>query len=142
MRYIEIKDWQKQPSIARIVRATFPDYKRKTVYLQPDTSVTLMDLNWSGGSRSQYRTCTIDGNPIGSADKYSAFAPWNNPAEGMTLPIPSGMVAVRGGHFCGKVSLLTLHINPENMPLYLPKPVVALSPADIEARQADIPRAV
>jgi hypothetical protein len=119
MNAIEIKGWQKDAGIAAIVRATFPAYKRKKVMVRASETVSIQDLNWSGGTRSQYRACTFDGRSLGSLDKYSALAPWDNPAEGQTLPVPAGAVVVRGGHFCGKESLLTIHVNPADMPKYL-----------------------
>jgi hypothetical protein len=116
---IEITAWQKDPSIAAVVRATFPTYRRKKVYIKASETVSLQDLNWSGGTRSEYHACTIDGTPTGSSDKYSAYHPFDNPAEGKEIPIPTGIVVVRGGFFCGKQSALTLHVNPADMPKYL-----------------------
>lgn len=115
MNHHEVTGWQKDASIAAIVRATFPEYKRKKVYVYSRDSVTLTDLNWSGGTRSEYRTCTLAGEAIGSTEKYAQLAPWNNFAEGKTIPIPPGFVVVRGGHFLGKPSILSLYINPSNL---------------------------
>jgi hypothetical protein len=50
------------------------------------------------------------------------MAPWENVAEGKTLPVPQGYVVVRGGHVCGKASILTITVNPADMPRLLPKP--------------------
>ena len=120
MQRIEIANWQRDQGISAIVKATFPSYRRKKVYVCASETVQVYDLNWSGGTRSQYRACTLDGRELGALDKYSACAPWNNPAEGQTLPVPVGAVVVRGGHFCGKESLLCLTVNPADMPKYLP----------------------
>jgi hypothetical protein len=119
---IVITAWQKEPSIAAIVRATFPSYRRKKVYIKASETVSLQDLNWSGGTRSEYRACTINGQWTGSTANYHVCPPWANPAEGQEIPIPPGMIVVRGGHFCGKESALTLHVNPADMPKYLPNP--------------------
>jgi hypothetical protein len=121
MNRIEIANWKKDPSVAAIVAATFPDYRRKTVTIRAAENVTLYDLNWSGGTRAEYRACTLDGKAAGNTDRYNHVAPWQNAAEGASVPIPSGMVVVRGGHFCGKPSLLTIHVNPADMPKYLAK---------------------
>jgi hypothetical protein len=118
---IEVPAWQKDASIARIVKATFPSYKRKKVMVRAAKSVELQDLNWSGGTRSEYRACTIDGRELGDSAKFNAMAPWDrrNP-EGQSVPIPAGAVMVRGGYFCGKESLLCIYVNPADMPKYLP----------------------
>jgi hypothetical protein len=112
----------KPADVKAIVNATFPDYRRKKVWVYAAETVTLYDLNWSGGARAEYRTCTLNGQPAGSAAKYNAMAPWDNVAEGKTLPVPQGFVVVRGGHFCGKASILSITVNPADMPRLLPKP--------------------
>lgn len=116
---IYVDKWRRDESIRAIVEATFPDYRRTKVCIQPSESVTLHDLNWSGGTRSEYRACTLSGEPLGSSEKYSALAPWSNPAEGAELPVPPGAVVARGGHFCGRPSMLTIHVHPSDMPRYL-----------------------
>lgn len=121
---IEITNWQKEPSIAAIVRTTFPEYRRKKVYIRASENVTLHDLNWSGGTRAEYRACTVNGEWAGSTSRYHACPPWANPAEGSVIPIPPGMIVVQGGTFCGKDSTLSLHVNPTDMPKYLPAPVM------------------
>lgn len=120
MQSIELSS--KDPGIVHIVKATFPAYRKRKVYLRASETVTLSDLNWSGGTRSEYRTCTLDGKPVNDSLKYSMLAPWDNPAEGKTLPIPQGFVCVRGGHFCGKELPLSIMVNPADMPKYLPRP--------------------
>jgi len=109
----------KRADVAPLVAATFPDYKGRKITVQPATSVMLHSLNWDGGSRSQYRTCSTDGAPIGSADRYNAMAPWANPAEGQNIPVPQGAVVVRHSIFSGKDAGLTIYINPADMPAWL-----------------------
>ena len=127
---ITIENWQRDPSIVAIVKATFPSYKRKKVTIWHHGSVTLSDLNWSGGTRKEYRACTIDGLEIPAKHDFHSAAPWNNKFEGMKVEIPQGCVIVEGGYFCGKQSILYLHINPLDLPKYIaaekrcsPKPV-------------------
>jgi hypothetical protein len=117
---IEINNWQKDPTIRAIVNATFPGYRRRKVLIRACEEVGLDDLNWSGGTRSEYRTCTLDGQPVGSSARYNAMAPWDaGQIEGKQLPIPQGFLVVRGGYFCGKESLLSIYVNPADMPRYV-----------------------
>ena len=102
---------RKNPAVAAIMRATFPNYRRKTVWLNPRGAVTLCDLNWSGGTRSEYRACTLGGSCLGGSGKYNAMAPWDNYAEGKTIEIPPGRCMVRAGFFCGKPSHATIYYN-------------------------------
>jgi hypothetical protein len=120
MNSVEINNWQKDASIRRLIQATFPDYRRKKVYVRAAETITFSDLNWSGGTRAEYRAAKLSGEFVGSTDKYHALAPWDpRQIEGQSLPIPQGYCVVRGGHFCGKQSLLAIYVNPADMPKYL-----------------------
>jgi len=102
--------------VKAIINATFDNYRKRTVLIKPTTTVRLSGLNWDGGSRTEYRACTIDGRPANRTANMSGPPPWANPFEGKSIEIPEGFIVVSGGHFCGKVSTLTLHVHPNNMP--------------------------
>ena len=99
-----------------IIKATFPNYRKRSVYIQQSDNITLYDLNWSGGTKSEYRACTIDGRPIENKVNLGGPAPWDNPYEGKKINIPPGCVVVEGGHFCGKERMLYINFNPVDMP--------------------------
>ena len=61
---------------ATIIAATFPQYRRKKVRVRATGKITFHDLNWSGGTRTEYRACTLDGYPLGNSAKYNSLAPW------------------------------------------------------------------
>ena len=100
-----------------IIKATFPDYRKRTVYVQSSDKGRISDVNWSGGTRKEYRACTIDGRPLQNQVDMHGPAPWDNPFEGLEINIPPGMVMVEGGHFCGKVATLFITVNPVDLPL-------------------------
>ncbi len=102
-------------TVKKIIDATFPDYKKRKVYVSASESVRLYGLNWDGGSRSQYRACTINGETNGKHIDMSRQAPWNNQYEGLEINIPPDCVIVSGGVFCGKTATLHLHVHPSNM---------------------------
>jgi hypothetical protein len=106
----------KSKDLRPIIKATFPNYRKRTVYVKVTEKVTLRDLNWSGGTRSEYRACTIDGRPIENKVNMSGPAPWNNPYEGKEIDLPVGALIVEGGHFCGKQRTLYINVHPDNMP--------------------------
>ena len=112
----------KRQDVAAIVAATFPDYKGRKIKVSSRANIVLTDLNWSGGTRSQYRTCTIAGQGLGGADRYNAQAPWANQAEGKSVPVPPGAVIVEHSMFCGKDGGLRIYVNPADMPKLLPAP--------------------
>lgn len=98
-------------SVEHIIRGTFPEYRGRTIKVEHRDTVTLYDLNWSGGTRAQYRACTLEGKALGNADKYNMMHPWRNNAEGAQVPIASGAVLVRHSIFCGKDLGLTIYYN-------------------------------
>lgn len=111
----------RKADVAPLVAATFPTYKGRTFRVRAATEIRLDDLNWSGGTRSQYRACTLSGQPLGSADRYNAMAPWDrNQIEGQTLPIAPGAVVVEHTIFCGTDTGILIIIHPDDMPKFLP----------------------
>lgn len=120
MPAIEIKAWKKDPSIARIVKACFPSYNKRKVYVQATEQVTFHDLNWSDGTRNEYVGATLTATVTGDMSRYNALAPWDaRQVEGQSIPLPVGHVIVRGGYFCGNETILTIYVNPADMPKHL-----------------------
>ena len=110
----------KTKDVKPIVKATFPDYKRRECIVEVKESVTLNDLNWSGGSKSVYKACTVEGKEIPEKYDFGGPAPWNNPFEGKTFNIPENVCIVEGGWSFGKQKILWIYVNPANMPKLLP----------------------
>jgi hypothetical protein len=125
--HVEPKDVQ------NIIRATFPNYAGKKVSVQGAEEVMITDLNWTGGSRTRYAACTLDGQPTGNADAGNAAPPFRNPVEGKTVPIPQGFALVAHVMFCGKDLGLRIHVNPADMPKYLP-----VSTGDLSAQEKEV----
>lgn len=111
----------RKADVAPLVRATFHDYTGRKFTVRITEQVRLDDLNWSGGTRSQYRATTLDGTPLGNTDRYAAMWPGSNLAEGQTLPLVPGAAVVRHTIFCGTDCGLTIHIHPADAPRWLPK---------------------
>ena len=108
--------------VEAIIRATFPEYRGRKIKVYATEKVSVHDLNWSGGSRSQYRACTLDGRTLGNLDRYNAMHPWSNPAEGATLPTMTGACVVCHTIFCGKDVGLRIAVHPSDLPKLLPAP--------------------
>ena len=107
-------------TVRHVINATFPEYRKQKVAIDCNGSVTFHDLNWSGGSRTEYRSATLDGRSGNSMANYNAMAPWRNPAEGQTILIPPGCCIVSAGFFCGKPATAVIYINRVDMPQLLP----------------------
>jgi hypothetical protein len=116
--YIDVDP--KHPSVAPIIKATFPQYRRKKATLVTGGSVTFHDLNWSGGTRSEYMACMLDGTRAVHASQINQPPPWQNPYEGVTAEIPMGACVVSCGTFCGKPGKLYIYLNAEDVTKFLP----------------------
>lgn len=99
-------------NIKHLLKATFPEYKGRKFYVNFCNQIGFHDLNWGGGTRVQYRACTINGESIQSRVDLNAAAPWNNPMEGVICAIPEGVVIASHGYFCGKECGVSFHVNP------------------------------
>lgn len=119
MNRIELKAKDVKP----LINATFPKYRKRKVIIRVTDKVKFYDLNWSGGTRSEYRACTVAGKPIDNRVDMSRPAPWNNPYEGLEIDLPKDAVIVEGGYFCGKPRTLYINVHPDNMPKLLAEPV-------------------
>lgn len=113
-------------AVPNIIGATFPSYRGKTVSLVPAENVTVTNLHWSGGSRSQWAACTLDGRAQGNSGALSAADPWRQP-HSHQVAIPPGSVMVENPIFCGKPLPLRVYVHPSDMPRYLAAPKVALT---------------
>lgn len=118
-----VENWKRNKPVSRLIAATFPDYRRQKISINSSGRCTFLDLNWSGGTRSQYKGATLAGESTGSLDRFNAMAPWDiRQIEGQTIDIPPGHCVIRGGFSCGKASLLTIYVNAADVPKYLPAP--------------------
>jgi hypothetical protein len=110
----------RKSDVAAIVKATFPNYKGRKFAVRPSETVMFTDLNYSGGTRNQYRACTLEGEAIEAKHNVNAPAPWHNPFEGKRIELPAGNVIVEHAMFCGQDCGLTIYVNPADMPRMLP----------------------
>lgn len=99
-----------------LIKATFPEYNGRKVCVVVCDRVQISDLNWSGGSRSQYRSCTLDGRATGSADAHNQSPPWNNQVEGSQVALEANHAIVEHSIFCGKDMGLTIYVRPDGLP--------------------------
>ena len=105
-------EYRDTKAIAPIAKAL--NYRKRQFQLRVTDKVTLSDLNWSGGSRSEYTaidlaTCRTMKPDLGRP------APWDNKAEGAIVEIPPGVAIARTGFFCGKPSTMTLYVRADNV---------------------------
>lgn len=123
-------------AVDAIARATFPAYAGKSFKIVARERVTISDLNWSGGTRSEYAAATLDGRKLGDMAVFNAAAPWDNRAEGKNVEIPPGACVVEHSQFCGRDMGLTIYVRPDAVAAYLP------APSDMSGEQMTVLRAI
>lgn len=109
--------------VAAIVAGTYPDYRGNKIRVIPAETVTFQNLNWAGGTRSQYRACDLSGGPLGSLDRWNQVHPRDNAAEGGEIRLPEGVAIVEHSLDRGRDTGLRIYIRPADMPNLLPAPV-------------------
>ena len=103
-----------------IVKATFPQYTGRKFKIEFTDKITFYDTNWGGGSRNYYAAVSSDGKTI----HLHVPAPWVNPVEGATLPMPEDALIVEHSIFCGQDMGIRIYAHPCHLPKWIeaPKP--------------------
>jgi hypothetical protein len=97
------------------LKGMFAGYKRRDINIRVCERMSFHDLNWSGGSKTDYTIVRLDDNATMSLASWGQLAPWANPYEGATIDMRPGFMIVSTGYFCGKVSLMNVYVHPDNM---------------------------
>lgn len=84
-------------------------YRKRSYNLKPAKQIQIMDLNWSGGTRSIYTAFTLDGKRLGDSAAHNQV--FNPVSEGQIVPIPEGCMVIVTGSFCGKESTASVYYN-------------------------------
>ena len=112
----------KTKEVKEIIKATFPNYNKRNVVIVNKEEVELYNLNWSGGTRNEYKACTITGATLNNCKvNLSSCPPWANPFEGQKVSLPKNVLIVQNTFFQGQLATLTIYANPCNMPKVLTK---------------------
>ena len=94
-------------------------YRRKKLHVIAVDSVTLTDLNWCEGTRNTYHAMVLETGELKTASQLSVPHPMDNEMEGVRVALIPDHVIIRTGFFCGKESLMTIYVHPNNMPKFL-----------------------
>lgn len=133
--YLTTVELRSAPELKRIVKAAFPRYAKKNVFLSK-FSPTQINSYWDGGSRDTYvliNLATMQDQPLptsthpyfdvaakgmagGSSDAVEVSDRGN-----ITLKVlPDGFALVRAGTFQGKPSTAHIYLPDSNMTKFLP----------------------
>jgi hypothetical protein len=120
------------PEVKALVRAAFPDYKKKTVTLVDRNKCELYGTYWDGGTRYEYVAVDLTTKRSKGAPQYRP-AEFGGPKTTPVVHIPPGVVIVQGGVFCGRTARAKLYVHPSNMTKLLPTVTRAASVTGGEA---------
>jgi hypothetical protein len=105
--------------VEKLVAATFPGYRGRTIRIEFTEKVMVYDLNWDGGTNNSYRQIDASGfSPDLSV--MNSPAPWNNDYEGKTIDLTPEMIVVKRSYFCGHDVGITIYAHPVYAPKWLP----------------------
>ena len=108
----------RKADVAEVLARTFPSYRGRTFRVDVAELVTFHDLHWGGGSRNEYRAVRLADGAAG--DIPTGPAPWASPTEGLTVPLPPGVVVAEHVMFCGRDLGIRFHVNPATVARMLP----------------------
>ena len=108
--------------IPATILGAFPEYCGNKFKITATDSVTLCDLNYSGGTRNQYRAVDIATGKVLDGSAANRPPPWSNTSEGQEVKIPEGIAVVEHSMFCGKNHGLTIYARVSSLAPLLTAP--------------------
>ncbi len=117
------------PEFTRIIRAAFPSYKKKNVFLSEfseGSSVTINSM-WDGGSRSVFvlvelSTLQVKALPTASHPYFDMHGVTETTPDVVItrgivdlVRLPEGFALIEGGSFCGKPATAHVYLNSRNI---------------------------
>jgi hypothetical protein len=104
---------RKDATVASILRATYPDYRGRKIFIVPQTCPLDVKSYWEGGSRSFFRFLNLETFSIAVMPAQSGFDRQIAGADRVTLPV--GIACVEHCIFCGKDCGIRIYVNPDNL---------------------------
>jgi len=112
---MERKASRSEPFVKEILKATFPEYKGRTIKIKTEFPQNLVSY-WSGGSKREF----IFYQP-GTGKEFwisDLEAPWEQYKEGRNFDpttIPDSVVLVEHRYFCGKDMGIIIYVKEPKM---------------------------
>jgi hypothetical protein len=108
----------KEPGVAELVRAAFPNYTGRKFRLEVSDHPINLASYWDGGSRDYFVLISLATLRHVDIPAQSAFDPQVRGLDKVTLP--DGVACIEHSIFCGKDSGITIHVSPSNATPLLP----------------------
>jgi len=123
------------PDVRDVVRAAFPDYRKREAIVCTFYAGLRINSYWSGGTRNEFAVVELATlrchnlptatNPLydvalrGLANKADGFVKIDEAGNITLKTLPDGFVVVRAGDFCGKRATAYVFVPAANMPRFL-----------------------
>ena len=109
----QLKGWRRYPKVAAFVNGALGNsYRKQRVLVRGGDSVTLCDLQWSGGTKNEYHAFTCCETAIGWVP--TGVKRLDGP-EGKSVPVLDHCAIACSGWFCGKESTFLLVVRDADM---------------------------
>lgn len=105
------------PTIRKIVRACYPNWKGRKIKIEPATRYYMSDY-WSEGSRNYVMAYHLESGATKHPSRM-ATNPYNDVAHA-EVQIPEGIALVENAIFSGKDMGIRIYVNPANLAKLLP----------------------
>jgi len=99
------------PMVARLLAATFPDYRGRKIELRSWDRPRTLENYWDGGTRSYWSMVEITTGRVGTPTNDNPF----EPAAHDKWDLPSGWVAVEHIIFCGHDLGIRIYARAEDL---------------------------
>ncbi len=108
------------PSIRKIVSATFPTYRGRKIRVETSDRPVHVESYWSGGSRNYFQAYDMrDGRTMPVPQNGTPFD--GGPIRPDGVEVPAGFAIVEHSIFCGKDAGIRIHVHPDSLPRLLPQ---------------------
>lgn len=98
------------PAVKRLLAATFPEYRGRTIQLVATERVHGLENYWDGGTRSYWKAVDLaTGRVVDPA--VATTNPFTKVAHA-TVELPAGVALVEHTIFCGTDVGVTIHVRP------------------------------
>jgi len=101
------------PGVKELLAKTFPSYRGRKLKLYIQENISFDDINWDGGSRTEYFLVNTDTQEVQKVANHKA--PWTQYAYDAAQPraIPKNCIIVSQGCFCGKMGGINFTVSSQ-----------------------------
>jgi hypothetical protein len=105
-------------ALRQLIRAVDPGYRKHSAIVRVGDKVSLIDLEWSGGTRHTYTVIDLTSHQL-SRPKYDAGES-RRTRQAPLVSLPDNAAIIGTGMVCGKTATATVFIRQSDLSTLLP----------------------